>query len=596
MTLIRKKENPVIQIMKKCGMLRPIYLLFLPAWLTVCIVNAVQSLVLGNSIDFVVTNGMSQAIQMATICVLCTIIAYLFSIFNRYLINHCVERQIKELRIHIGQHLVDVPYVEMESMQRGDVLSRTMGDLENIQVFLEHSISSFTVTAMGALIGITISMYTGWKMTTAVLAVIPVIMLINVITTKSLEHLMMVQKEESGRGNGIAMNYLQQLSSIKAFNLELLLSGNYFAQLKRIEKSEDQIAYKKAALSFVQCLSSTFVYITMIGTGALCVLHHELTPGKFVVILMLMQPIGAFAYDIQAFLNSYKECKTGARRILELLNLPKEAAGQSEKERKTHRNKIDRMGHFIEFDQVSFSYQFHKEKETCEHKVLNQVSFHIDKGQKIAVVGSSGCGKSTLIKLLCGLYEPTEGKITLDGILYNEENIERIREKIAVVLQENYLFPMTIADNIRCGRPEASMEEVIEAAKKAGIDDFIQSLPDGYLTELTEEGMNVSGGQRQRICIARAYIKKPEVLILDEPTAALDTEMERIVQRSIDQLMEGKTTITVAHRLSTIIHSDLIFCMENGQIAECGTHEELYARKGRYYHLYQIQEEMAESA
>ncbi|WP_167956141.1 ABC transporter ATP-binding protein [Anaerosporobacter faecicola] len=615
-----KKERPMIQIMKLCGLFRPVYLLFIPVWLTVCLANTVQGLVLGSSIDNVAKSSKQGAMYMGIVCITCTIIAYLFSIFNRFIMNQCVEKHIRKLRINVGEHLVNTPFVAIESMQRGDVLSRTMGDLEKIQFFLEQNIASFTITAISALIGVTISFSIGWKMTLAVILTIPVIAIMNIISTKSLEHLMMVQKVESGLGNGIAMNYLQQLPSIKAYNLEVLLSGKYFSQLKKVQKAEEKIALKRAALSFIQCLSSTLVYITMIGSGALCVLNHELTPGQFVIILMLMQPIGAFAYEIQNFLNSYKESKTGAKRILELFTLPEEI----EHDAKTHDRKqikvCENTDDFITFEHVSFTYQNKEEQQITEQQtqeqqtkeqqiqqqqakikhskepmVLHDINLSIKKGQKIAVVGSSGCGKSTLIKLICALYKATEGTIAIEGIPYEEQGMEEIREKIAVVLQENYLFPMTIAENIRCGKPDATMEEIIDVAKKVGIHEFIQSLPNGYDTELSDDGKNLSGGQRQRICIARAYIKRPEILVLDEPTAALDTETERKVSQSIEKLMEGKTTITVAHRLSTIMESDLIFCMDEGQIVECGTHKELYEQQGRYYQLYQIQEGMAES-
>lgn len=593
MTIMRNREYPVKQIMKQCGLFRPVYLLFFPIWLGVCITNILQSLVVGNAIDQISKSKTKDVIVMATICILCTLVSYLFSIFNRYVMNHCVEGHIRTLRMTIGEKLVNVPYVMMESMQRGDVLSRTMGDLEKIQVFFEQGISGFILTTMAGLIGITISFYTGWKPTLAVLITIPIIALINIITTKSMEHLMMVQKVESGRANGIAMNYLQQLTSIKAFNLELLLSGNYFKQLKKIQKAENQIAMKQAALSFIQCLGGTLVYITMVVVGGLCVLRHEITPGQFVIILMLMQPLGAFAYEIQGFINSYKECKTGARRILDLMNLPEEYILPTNEER-VERKELKEP--FLELRHVSFAYSLPNNQGEMDHKVLKDISFSVGKGQKIAVVGSSGCGKSTLLKLICGLYKVSQGEIELDGILYQDQMLEQVRDKIAVVLQENYLFPMSIAENIRCGRPEASMDEIMETAKKVGIHEFIESLPNGYDTVLSDEGNNLSGGQRQRICIARAYIKKPELLVLDEPTAALDTETEHRVQQSLEQLMEGKTTITVAHRLSTILHSDLIYCMEDGKIVERGTHEELYERRGRYYQLYQIQEEMAVNA
>lgn len=590
-----RSKRPVLQIMKQCGLLRPIYLLLLLAWISKCVVDIVQKLVLGRSIDNK-DLGINTVLPMIIVCILCTIYSYLFTIINRYVMNRCIEKRIKTLRIQAGYHLVNVPYMEIESMQRGDILSRTMGDLEKIQIFFEQSISGFTITTISGVIGLIICLYTSWKLTLAIMFTIPVIMALNLITTKSMEHLMMTQKSEIGRGNGIAMNVLQQINSVKAFNLEQLLSGKYFEQLKKIQNSEERISYKKAALSFVQCLGSTMIYITLIVVGGMLVIRKELSAGNFVVILMLIDPIGAFAYQIQEFIYNYKECKTGSRRILDILNLPEECNLASDE---TGQNEEEYNGseeNFIQFSEVSFAYHYLCNQEDKTHDVLKKLSFSIQKGQKIAVVGSSGCGKSTLVKLICALYQATEGKIMIDGIPLVERNVEKIREKIAVVLQENYLFPMTIEENIRCGKPNSSKEEVIEAAKKVGIHDFIVSLPEGYDTMLGEDGKNISGGQRQRICIARAYIKKPDILVLDEPTAALDMESERIVEHSLEQLMEGKTTITVAHRLSTIKNSDLIFCMEDGKIVETGTHDELYTRRGRYYSLYHIQEEMAVSA
>lgn len=606
-------KRPVIQIMKHCGFIRPIYLLFFIVWVSKCVMDTLQKLVLGRSIDHI-DMGSRIVAPLIIVCLLCTCYSYLFTIFNRYVLNRCIEKHMKKLRVRAGYKLVNVPYLEIESMQRGDILSRTMGDLEKIQIFFEQSISSLTLTIISGSIGLFISLYTSWKLTLAVMITIPIIMFLNIITTRSMEHLMMTQKVEVGKGNGIAMNVLQQINAVKAFNLEQLLSGRYFEQLKKIRKSEERIAYKKAALSFVQCLGSTLIYITFMVVGGILVVRKEMTAGDFVIVLMLIEPFGSFAYYIQEFIYNYKECKTGSRRILDILNLPVENELDSEKvmvdecdsckqsyiqktnEEGIHEKNTDNQNNFIQFKDVSFVYHYLSNEQEKTHEVLKSINLSIKKGQKVAVVGSSGCGKSTLVKVLCSLYQVTRGTITIDGIPYIEKNVEIIREKIAVVLQENYLFPMTIEENIRCGNPRATNEEVIEAAQKVGIHDFIMSLPNGYQTMLGEDGKTISGGQRQRICIARAYIKRPEILVLDEPTAALDMESERVVEHSLEQLMKDKTTITVAHRLSTIKNSDMIICMEDGRIVEVGTHDELYAKRGRYYSLYHIQEEMSASA
>lgn len=500
---------------------------------------------------------------------------------------------MRTLRNQVGQHLIHVPYVELESLQRGDILSRAMGDLEKIQFFFESSISDITITMLLGVVGLIINVIISWKLTLAIIATIPIIFLLNVISTKSLEALMMKQKKEVGKGNSSALNVLLHIDSVKAFNLEQLMSFRYFKQLKEIQGTEESIAKKKAILSFVQCFGSMIIYITLTVVGGLLIVNGELTPGNFLIVMMLISPIGAMAYQLQAFIFSYKECKTGAKRILEVLNLTMEEDTTDKVKFAPQDEACETM---VELKDVSFSYHYLRDQKKEEHKVIEHMNLKIKKGQKVAIVGSSGCGKSTLLKLISTLYESTEGSVLIDGIPCTSSNIKQVREKLAVVLQENYLFPISIAENIRYGNSSVTQQEIIDAAKKVGIHDFICSLPKGYDTVLGEDGKTISGGQRQRICIARAYIKKPELLILDEPTAALDMESERIVEQSLEQLMEGKTTVTVAHRLSTVKNSDIIFCMDQGKIVEAGTHEELYARKGHYYQLYRIQEEMAKSA
>jgi subfamily B ATP-binding cassette protein MsbA len=238
----------------------------------------------------------------------------------------------------------------------------------------------------------------------------------------------------------------------------------------------------------------------------------------------------------------------------------------------------------ISFDHVSFSY------DPAEEMVLKDIHLDVKKGETIALVGMSGGGKSTLVSLIPRFYDVTKGKITLDGVDIREFKVQTLRDKIGVVFQDNILFSESVKDNILLGKPNAAEEEVYLAAKAANAHEFILNLSDGYNTKVGERGVKLSGGQKQRVAIARVFLKNPPILILDEATSALDLESEHLIQESLEELAKDRTTFIVAHRLSTITHANRIVLIEHGQIIEIGTHEELMAKQGNYYKLFQVQQ------
>ncbi|MBR4895256.1 MAG: ABC transporter ATP-binding protein, partial [Clostridia bacterium] len=318
--------------------------------------------------------------------------------------------------------------------------------------------------------------------------------------------------------------------------------------------------------------------LTVLGAGGWMVIQGKMTYGVLLTFTaymnMILSPLGSFVGMVYEFTDSLNAMS----RLVEIMDAKPDVM---ESDHPVHLEKCEGR---VEFSGVDFSYEKNR-------KVIDGVGFSVEPGEALGIVGHTGAGKSTLANLLIRLYDTESGEIKIDGVNVRDLAYEDLRRNVAIVSQETYLFMGTILDNIRYAKPEATEEEVIEAAKIAGAHDFIIGLPDAYSTMIGFGHKDLSGGERQRVSIARAILRDPKILILDEATAAMDTETERKIQTALERLSVGRTTITIAHRLSTLRDADKLIVIENGMVPEAGTHQELITKRGIYYNLYKLQME-----
>lgn len=442
------------------------------------------------------------------------------------------------------------------------------GLLTNLKVFTTRLFSSISL--------LFVLLYTSWQ-----LAIIAIIVL-----GTALWPLTMIRKKikevasQSVVAGGAVLTALNEtfsgLKTIASYNLENAQSNRFSDVLRQIFRLQIKLTQKTAWLSPMMHIIISLGIAGTIWFGSYLIHSKMITPGDFVAfmtaLLMLYTPIKNIGKNFASVQNSF----LAIERIFEFLEMKMNI---TEKRGAVECPKIQNA---IEYKGVNFGY-------TPDRLVLKDINLTIRKGEKIALVGNSGGGKTTIVNLLPRFYELTSGAILIDGVNIDDMKLSSLRDNIAVVFQDNFLFNGTIRENIMLGRPQATKEEVEQALKSACLDEFIETLPEGLDTEIGERGVLLSGGQKQRVAIARAFLKNAPIVILDEATSALDNKSEAIVQQAIDNLMQDRTVFVIAHRLSTIQSADQIVVINSGEIVEAGTHEELLAKHGAYYALHAAQ-------
>ena len=503
----------------------------------------------------------------------------LFSFFRVVLFTNVTENALRDLRNDAFSKLIYLPMDFFNSNKVGELTSRVSNDITQVQETLRTTIAEFFRQIVIVVGGIIFLVVISWKLALIMLATVPVMAIVAVFFGRFIRKLSKRAQDFSAESNSIIEEALRGISNVKSFTNEVFT-------LKRYKKSTQEIRdlnvksglWRGAFVSFIIfCLFGAIVFIVWQGLLMTQGPSPELSSKNFFSFVMYTIMMGA---SIGSLPDLYASIQKAIGATENLMNIIGE---KSEREFNTGTLRPAINGR-ISFKNVSFSYPQRKDVT-----VLKDVSFEANKNETIALVGSSGAGKSTIASLVLNYYPISNGSIEFDGNEINEIDLEFLRQHMAIVPQEVILFGGTILENISFGNPEATAEEIKEAAKKANAFDFIMDFPEGFETQVGDRGIQLSGGQKQRIAIARAILKNPTILILDEATSALDSESEKLVQDALENLMDGRTSIVIAHRLSTIKNADRIFVLSDGKIIESGKHDELIAQQGAYSSFVELQ-------
>ncbi|MFK4476138.1 ABC transporter ATP-binding protein [Bacillus sp. RC206] len=511
------------------------------------------------------------------------ILSTVFGIIQGYIISGVAQKVSYNFRKEIDEKINRMPLKYFDKTTHGEVLSRITNDVDTVSQTLNQSMSQI-ITSVITIIGVLIMMLSiSWQMTLVALLILPVSMILIMAVVKRSQKYFKSQQEYLGHVNGQVEEIYSGHNIVKAFNKEE-------EEVKKFEKVNDTLyhsAWKSQFLSGMMMPIMTFIgnigYVAVSILGGWLAVKRTIAVGDILAFVQYVRSFTQPIAQVAQIANVLQSTAAAAERVFEFLEEEEEVP---EAENPV---KLQKVQGEVTFQDVQFGYNPDK-------IIINNFSSNIKPGQKVAIVGPTGAGKTTIVKLLMRFYDINSGAICIDGHDIKDFTREDLRNMFGMVLQDTWLFNGSIMENIRYGRLDATDEEVIEAAKAAHVHNFVKTLPNKYQMELNEEASNVSQGQKQLLTIARALIADPKILILDEATSSIDTRTEVLIQKAMENLMEGRTSFIIAHRLSTIRDADLILVMKDGDIVEQGNHEELLKADGFYASLYNSQFEGADAS
>ncbi len=540
------------------------------------LVNLVLPLIVRNMINAVVILKDSQILDgLAWDLFFIIILQAVFAVTHNYIFGFVGHRMTTDFRIEFFSHIQSLSLRFFQDRRVGEILSRMSNDISVIQnalVTIPVALLRQSITLIGAM---AIILYLNWKLTGLILLILPPLMIFARVFGKRLRAFSEKLQDQVAQAVVVLEEVASSIKIVKSFTREDYERERFKTKIEAaFERAVDKLKISSFFGPFI--LGLTFmVSAVLIWYGGYQVMSGATTPGElaafFLYALIVAGPIGTFV----RLYTQIQEASGAIRRVYEILDT------RPAIENPENPIFLKNISGQIQFENVSFGYRE-------ESEILHDINFDVQPGQTVALVGPSGAGKSTIIKLLHRFFDASQGGIRLDGHDIRELDRESFLSQIALVPQETLLFGGTVKENILYGKLDASEEELIGAAKKANAHDFIMDLENGYETIVGEKGAKLSGGERQRIAIARAILKNPKILVLDEATSSLDNRSEALIQEAVEKLMENRTTFIVAHRLSTIHKANQIIVLEKGRVIETGRHEDLMNNKNLYYNLYKL--------
>ena len=494
-------------------------------------------------------------------------------------IGHVMGARMEtDMRRDMFSHLQTLSFRFYSDNKIGQLMSRITSDLFDITEFAHHGPEEVFIAGLKLLLSFTILSATNLKLTLIVYAVIPFVFVFVKFFNTRMRRVFKEQRVAAGEINAQVEDSLLGIRVVKSFSNEELEKEKFEQGNKKYLSLKKRSYLYMGGFGSVNRFFEGAMYLTVVIAGSLFLMKGEITAGDFTAYLLYVSALFASVRTLIQFTEQFQRGMTGIERFTEIMDTKPDIT------EKPDAVEIKKVRGDIELRDVTFKYSDETEK------VLENISISVPAGDTVALVGPSGGGKTTICNLIPRFYDVTDGSVTVDGIDVRDVTLLSLRRSIGVVQQEVYLFSGTVFENIEYGRPGASREEIIEAAKAAGAHEFIMMLPNGYDTYVGERGVKLSGGQKQRISIARVFLKDPPILILDEATSALDNESERLVQQSLERLAKGRTVLVIAHRLTTVKNADNIIVLTDEGITEIGTHDELLVKDGIYSHMYGMYE------
>lgn len=514
-------------------------------------------------------------IKLVCLMISLSLITSLFSYLFTLLVEFSSQKTVSSIRQELYKHLQELSFSFYDKARTGELMSRLTGDLEGIRVFIPGGFLQFINSIVTFLIALIILFTINYKLTLLSLCLSPFLIYISSIFNKRLRSAFKDIRQEYAVLNTTIQENITGIKVVKAFVQELSEINRFKSVNKENMAKNIKVGYISGKYAPIMWFIGDVSFVILIWFGGFLVQQHEISLGELVqfngYLWAMIWPLRA----LPNILNMFEQANTSGERIFDLLNQKPQIKNPEKPVT------VDKIYGNIVFENVSMKYD--------GEYVLKNINLSVEKGKKLAIMGATGAGKTSLVNLIGRYYDATEGKIKIDGIDIKEIDLYKLRSSIGIVMQETFLFSDTIKNNIAFGKPDATMDEIIEAAKAAEAHDFILEMPNGYNTIVGERGVGLSGGQKQRIALARAILKEPSILILDDATSSVDMETESLIQENIKNIAYGKTTFIIAHRISSVKDADEIIVLDNGYIVERGTHKELLKRKGIYYHNFREQ-------